>query len=184
MSYSCLKKGDARRTILIADWEKWMKSADRLYGRYIERFDNESPFAYHEVSCVGLLSNAAAIAGFLPMLEYDLKKISGADRRRRVKGRADLWFEADRRCYSLEVKKAPINFTAGGLQKRLDKANADIARIQDGECHAAAGCLIAVANDAAEIGRCDDFARSEHVDIAYKIGPAASPAFLFFKVRT
>ncbi len=183
MSFSCVKVSDARRTIVISDWQKWIKSADKIYTKFVERLDGESPFEYHEVSCVGLLSCAAAMAGYLPMLEYNIIKIGRYDRRRRSSGRADLWFETKRRCYSFEVKKTSRNLTFSYLQKRLDEANDDIKMIQKDECHIAAACLIATAADTKSVDLCHVFANSEHVDMAYSISPSDALAFLFFKVR-
>lgn len=183
MTYSCVKMHDARRTVLLADWEKWLKSADKLYLRMYQRLEGESPFDYNEMSCVGLLCSAAGIAGHLPMLEYNIVKAASHDRRFRVGGRADLWFEGNRDCYSFEMKRIDRGFSYASLSRRLQKANADIRLIQANECHVASGCLLAVASDKGSMKICNDFAASDEVDLAYKIGPKDEPAFLFFKVR-
>jgi hypothetical protein len=183
MTFKVLKIGDGRRKLLISDWETWLKSADQLYKRFVERLDGDSPFDYHEVASVGFLANAAAMAGYLPMSEYDVFKRGKSDKRVKEPGRADLWFDAGNQCYSFEFKRTRRPVTPAYLEARLDYAYEDIECVHKDEYHYAAACLVTVARDKKRIGVCEDFAQSPEVDFAYQIGPTAEPAFLFFRLK-
>lgn len=182
MSYQCLSSCDGRKRALNSDWEKWMRAANKLYYRFFERF-GESPFSYHEVSSVGFLSNAAALAGFLPMTEYEIVKRTSADRRMKGDGRADLWFEGGTRCYSFEAKKALLAATPSNLATSLNAAYDDICRIDYNEYHDAAGLLIAWVQDEYRIEHYQEFATDDFVNAAYHIGPDGKfGAYLFFRL--
>ncbi len=183
MTYKPVKIGDARRKGLIADWEAWLKNANKLYKRFFERLDGDSPFDYHEVASVGFLANAAAMAGFLPMNEYDVFKRGKSDKRTKVPGRADLWFDVGDRCYSLEFKRTLRTQTIGYLEERLTSAYEDIQCVHEDEYHYAAACLVTVARDKKRIAICEKFGASDNVDFAYKIGPSDEPAYLFFRLK-
>ena len=183
MSYECIKIGDARRTGLISDWEVWLKSADKLYRRFISRLDGDAPFDYHEVASVGFLASAAAMAGFLPINEYDVFKLGKSDKRTKVPGRADLWFDVGSRCYSIEFKRTRRPVTTAYLKQRLDHAFEDIECVHKDEYQFAAACLVTVAREPKRANICRDFANSEHVNFAYRIGPKREPAFLFFRLK-
>lgn len=167
----------------MADWENWLKSADKLYRRFVDRLDGDSPFDYHEVASVGFLASAAAMAGFLPMNEYDVVKLEKSDKRVKIPGRADLWFDVGQRCYSIEFKRTRRPVTTAYLEQRLDYAYEDIERVQKDEYHFAAACLVTVAREQKRIEVCRDFAGSGEVDFAYRIGLKKEPAFLFFKLK-
>ena len=179
MTYECIKVRDGRRKGILADWEPWLRSADELYGRFIARLDGDSPFDYHEVASVGFLANAAAMAGYLPMNEYDVFKRGKADKRTKVRGRADLWFDAGRRCYSVEFKRTRQPVTTANLQQRLGYAYRDVECVQSD----AAACLVTVAREPKRIELCQRFAKCDDVHLAYAIGPFDQPAFLFFKLK-
>lgn len=179
MSFECLKS-DGRRRGLLADWDSWMREADKLYIRFLER-TGESPFYFHEVASVGFLASSAALAGFLPVAEYEIVKRAKHDRRIKVDGRADLWFDAGERCYSFEFKRAYVAATAKNLAEVLKEAGDDIACIDREEYHYAAGGLLARVRDANRDEIYRAFADSEEVDVAYRIGPEGeNGAFLFF----
>ena len=182
MTYECLKTFDRRRTSLIADWEKCVRSADKLYARFTDRV-GDSPFDYHEVASVGFLASSAAMAGFLPMNEYDVIKRGQLDKRKKVKGRANLWMDAGNYCYSLEVKRTRRPVTALYLLQRLDQAFLDVECVQKDECHVAAACLVTVARDQKREVACRAFAEHDEVDFSYRIGPKGEPAFLYFRLK-
>lgn len=183
MTYECIKIGDARRTGLLKDWEQWLKSADELYGGFVHRLDGESPFDYHEVASVGFLAGAAAMAGYLPMNEYDVIERGKSDKRTKVSGRANLRFDVGKRCYSFEFKRTRRPITKAYLEQRLEYAHKDIDCVSEDEYHYAAACLVTVAREPRRLKACQNFANDDYVDFAYKIGPAAEPAFLFFKLK-
>jgi hypothetical protein len=183
MTFRSIKVRDGRLRGLISDWENWLIQADSLYCRFLDRV-GDSPFLYHEVASVGFLASAAAMAGFVPLAEYEIIKRGHDDKRARVDGRADLWFGSDARAYSFEFKRAVVAATAKNLQNCLTSASSDIARIQRDEYHYAAGGLIARVRDENRLEVYEAFAKSEHVDLAYAIGPAGPDgAYLFFKLR-
>lgn len=184
LSYECIRIADARRTGILSDWEAWLRRADQLYERFTDRLEGDSPFDYHEVASVGFLSNAAAMAGYLPMNEYDVFKRGRSDKRTKVPGRADLWFDTGPRCYSFEFKRTRRPATIGYLGQRLEQAFSDVNCVARDESHYAAACLLTVARDPARIETCRHFAASEMIDVAYTIGPRSEPAFLFFRLRT
>lgn len=184
MAFEELKIGDRRRKPLIADWENWLKQADKLYMRFFERLDSDSPFDYHEVASVGFLACASAMAGFLPMNEYDVFKRWKYDKRIKQRGRADLWFDAGKQCYSFEFKRTRRPVTSAYLSERLDYAYGDIECVQKDEYHYAAACLLTVAKDEKRISVCREFAQNSEVDYAYQIGPASEPGFLFFRIKS
>lgn len=183
MSYTAIKIGDRRRSGIITDWEKWLKKADKLYSRFNDRLGGDSPFDYHEVAAVGFLANAAAMAKFLPMNEYELFKLGKTDKRTKVAGRADLWFDAGSRCYSIEFKKAREPQTLANLKQRLKYAYKDISCIRNDEYHHAAACLVTVARESKRIEICESFASDEIVDFAYRIGPKNEPAYLYLMLK-
>ncbi|MBB5746583.1 hypothetical protein [Brevundimonas variabilis] len=182
MAVQVLKRGDGRRRGLIADWDLWLHHADELYLRFVERV-GESPFSYHEVACTGFLASAAAMAGFIPLAEYEIIKRAKADRRTKADGRADLWFASPERAYSFEVKRAWLAATPGNLKERLAAAADDIACIPRDEYHHAAGLLIAKVRDVHRQYTYEMVAQDGDVDLAYRIGPEGEEgAYLYFKL--
>ena len=182
MTLQVLKRGDGRRRGLIADWDHWLHHADALYMRFLDRV-GESPFTYHEVASTGFLASAAALAGFIPLAEYEVTKRGRTDRRTKVDGRADLWFAAPERAYSFELKRAWLAATTGNLRDLLDAAADDVACIPRNEYHHAAGLLIAKVRDAHRRPIYEAAAEAEMVDLAYRIGPDGEDgAYLYFKL--
>jgi hypothetical protein len=182
MSFERLKCSDGRMRGLLADWERWLIKADNLYCRFLARI-GDSPFLYHEVASVGFLASAAAMAGFIPLAEYEVVKRRAQDKRARVDGRADFWFCSDDRAYSFEFKRAHVAATPANLSETLTRAYHDIARIQRDEYHYAAGGLIARVRDEHRLETYLGFAEHDDVDLAYRIGPKGQDgAFLFFKL--
>ena len=183
MSYECLKS-DGRRRGLTGDWEAWFRAADGLYNRFLER-TGESPFYFHEVASVGFLASASALAGFIPLAEYEVIKRAHHDKRIKVDGRADLWFDAGPRCYSFEFKRAYLAVTTGNLAAVLKEANDNVACIDRDEFHYAAGAMVARVRDLERDSIYRAFADSDTVDFAYRIGPPGeNGAFVFLKLRT
>ncbi|MEM6476351.1 MAG: hypothetical protein AAF687_09310 [Pseudomonadota bacterium] len=177
-----LKLGDRRKAGLVSDWEKWLEEADGLYNKLLHRA-GYSPFYHHEVSSVGLLASAAALAGFLPMMEYEIRKKKRIDMRRKGEGRADLWFDSGPRCYSFEAKRAYVAATTSNLSAMLHEAHADAWCIDKREYHYAAGLLIAYVYEPKRTATYLAFANSDFVDLAYRIGPNGEDgAYLFFKL--
>lgn len=84
MAFEMLKRGDGRRRGLTEDWNNWLEQADDLYDRFLARV-GDSPFTYHEVASSGFLASAAALAGFIPLAEYEIIKRGKVDRRTRVR---------------------------------------------------------------------------------------------------
>lgn len=160
-----------------------MECADELYLRFHNRLDGDSPLNYHEVATVGFFASSAAMAGYLPMNEYDVFKKGKDAKRTKQRGRADLWFETGKRCYSFEFKRTRRPVTPAYLADRLDIAFNDVGCIHPDEYHYAAGCLITVASDPKRIAVCEEFARTGELDFAFRIGPLGEPAFLFFRLR-
>lgn len=182
MTLKVLKHGDGRRRGLISDWDAWMRQADALYMRFLDRV-GESPFGYHEVAATGFLASAAAMAGFIPLAEYEIIKRGKADRRTRSGGRADLWFASPERAYSFEVKRAWLAATPGNLRERLNAAADDIGCIQEDEYHYAAGLLITKVRDVHRAPTYEALAQDDAVDLAYRIGPDGEEgAYLYFKL--
>lgn len=182
MSYEILRCSDRRKHGLLSDWEQWLSKADNLYCRFLER-TGDSPFLYHEVASVGFLASAAAIAGFIPLAEYEIVKRGHADKRARVDGRADFWFASEDRAYSFEFKRARVTATSANMSDALGSAYRDIARIQRDEYHYAAGGLIARVRDEHRMDTYRAFAEKEEVDLAYRIGPEGEDgAFLYFRL--
>lgn len=180
MSFECLKACDGRKRGLLSDWEAWIRAADALYLRFLNRA-GESPFYFHEVASVGFLASAAAIAGFLPLAEYEIIKRAQHDKRVKVDGRADLWFDTGPRCYSFEFKRAWASATEQNLTEVLAEATNDIACIGREEYHYAAGGLLARVRDPHRTDVYRAFADRDEVDIAYRIGPEGEDgAFLYF----
>jgi hypothetical protein len=182
MTFECLKS-DGRRRGLASDWEAWLREADSLYGRYLERID-ASPFDFNEVSAVGFLAAAAARTGFLTLNEYEIVKTSQSDRRKKVPGRADLWMAGESRAYSFEFKRAWHSATKKNLEAIMNKARGDIDSIDRDESHYAAAVVLAYVRDEARVPRYRDFADNEHVDFAYKIGPDGERGgYLYFSLK-
>jgi hypothetical protein len=159
-------------------------NADKLYCRFLDRV-GDSPFLYHEIASVGFLASAAAMAGFTPLAEYEVIKRGRDDKRARVDGRADFWFSSEGRAYSFEFKRAYVAATERNLSNVLAGAIEDVACIQREEYHYAAGGLIARVGDKNRWNVYREFADSDKVDVAYRIGPEGQDgAFLFFKLAT
>lgn len=178
-----LQEADGRLRGLRNDWGLWLEEVEALYVRWVKRIDH-SPFEYHEVSCVGLLASAAALAGFLPMAEYEIRKSGRTDGRARFNGRADLWFEVGDRSYSFEVKRAFVAATENNLSGMLTAAVDDAIRIPQSEYRYCFGLLLAYVDDPDREPVYEAFAVSEAVDWAYRIGPKGkNGAYLFFKSK-
>lgn len=176
-----LKRCDGRLKGLLKDWDAWMTEADKLYTRFLERL-GESPFAYHEVASVGFLASAAAMAGFVPLAEYEIQKLGRHNKRTKVVGRADLWMNSGKRAYSFEFKRAYFSATQKNLTESLIAAVDDIACIHRDEYHYAAGAVLARVRDPHRLDTYNAFAFSEKVDLSYRLGPEdAEGAFLYFK---
>jgi hypothetical protein len=175
-------KGDGRRRGLVADWDAWLNKADQLYTKFLDRV-GDTPFHYHEVAAVGFLASAAALAGFIPLAEYEIIKRGRHDKRAKGDGRADLWFASDARAYSFEFKRAWLAATANNLRELLSEATGDVACIPRDEYHYAAGALITRVRDEHRLQTYLDFGTSDYVDLAYRIGPKSKDgAFLFFRL--
>jgi hypothetical protein len=182
MALRVLKVCDGRKKSLIQDWEAWLTAADNFYLRFLDRI-GVSPFYYHEVASVGFLASSAALAGFLPLNEYEIIKKGSSDKRTRGDGRADLWFDSGRRCYSFEAKRAYVAATMKNLSEIMNIAYNDIACIDRSEYHDAAAILIARVRDEHREEIYEKFAESDAVDLAYHIGPnGPDGAYLFFKL--
>lgn len=182
MAFRELKRYDGRQRGLLQDWEAWLTQADILYDRFLETV-GDSPFVYHEVASVGFLASSAAMAGFVPLAEYEVIKRGRNDKRTRVDGRADLWFSSGPRFYSFECKRAHFSATRKNLADMMSLAVKDIACIQREEYHYAAACLLARVRDAERTEIYEDFAQSDDVDFAYHIGPeGAEGAYIFFSL--
>jgi len=183
MTFRILKTGDGRQRGLISDWTAWLKMADIFHDRYLDRI-RYSPFSCHEVSCVGFLASAAAMAGFVPASEYQIEKTDKNDPKKLVNGRADLWFAAGERCYSIEAKTAYWDATPNNLSKMLCKASNDAYCIQEDEYNYAAGCLIAHVDSEERKETYEDFADSSDVDLSFHIGPeGVDGAYLYFSLK-
>jgi hypothetical protein len=175
-------KQDGRRHGLIEDWDRWLSKADKLYERFLDQV-GVSPFYFNEVASSGFLASAAAVAGFVPLSEYEIDKRSKVDRRVKVHGRADLWFSSRKRAYSFELKRAWLSATVVNLTTVLQEAVKDIKCIPKGEYHYAAAGLITRVRDAGRKSTYEAFAESGDVDLAYRIGPDGEDgAYLFFKL--
>ena len=182
MTYECIKFRDRRRKQIASDLEAWLKCADQRYSRFYDRLD-DSPFDYHEVAGVGFLASAAALAGYLPLNEYDVIKRGKSDKRTKVRGRADLWFDAGKRCYSFEFKRTKRPETVHYLNQRLGTAFDDVKCVGNDEHDYSAACLVTVPRENKRIAICETFAEEEYVDFAYRIGPAELQAYLFFQFK-
>lgn len=182
MVFEVLRRGDGRRRGLTGDWNAWLEQADALYDRFLGRV-GESPFAYHEVASSGFLASAAALAGFIPLAEYEIIKRGKVDRRTRADGRADLWFASPGRAYSFELKRALLSATLGNLAAGLHAAVDDVSCIPREEYHYAAGLLVTRVRDVEREPVYRAFAASDRVDAAYRIGPdGENGAYLFFRL--
>jgi hypothetical protein len=176
-----IKRGDLRKSGLLLDWEAWLQSADILYSRSLKAI-GYSPFEHHEVSSVGLLAAAAAMAGFTPVMEYEHPKEDRRGDWGSWNGRADLWFSSGTRSYSIEAKRAYWKATATNLEKVLVEAHSDAECVAVTEYNYAAGLLIALVVDPLRIETYTDFAEREDVSLAARIGPAGQHgAYLYFK---
>lgn len=182
MAFEMLKQSDGRRRGLIGDWNAWLEQADDLYVRFLARV-GDSPFTFHEVASSGFLASAAALAGFIPLAEYEIIKRGKLDRRTRADGRADLWFASPDRAYSFELKRALLSATFANLAAGLDAAADDVSCIPREEYHYAAGLLVTRVRDVEREPVYKAFANSGRVDAAYRIGPnGENGAYLFFRL--
>lgn len=182
MTYLCLKKKNALRGVC-ADWDEWINEAHNLYMRHLD-LGFLSPLQYHEVSATGFLAAAAARKDFLTSQEYEIVKRSQLDRRINKSGRADLWITNEKRCYSLEFKRAWNIATVKNLENTMSKAKSDISVIQRAESDYAAAGVLAFVSDAARVSVYEDFMHREVVDFAYHIGPdGENGAYIFFAIK-
>ena len=83
-------KADRRRREHLA-WETWMRTAAKMANSFYNDAGEDDPFNYGETASVGFLATAAARAGYLALPEFAVKKVSQIDRRKRGRGRSDLW---------------------------------------------------------------------------------------------
>jgi hypothetical protein len=111
------------------------------------------------------LASSAALAGFIPLAEYEIVKRGRDDQRVRADGRADLWFSSDSRAYSFEFKRAYFAATQKNLADELINATNDVACIRREEYNYAAGGLIARVRDEGRLKTYRAFAEDDKVDL-------------------
>jgi hypothetical protein len=176
--------GDGRRKALNTDWDQWMEAADDLYLRFLKRV-GVSPFWFHEVASAGFLASSAALAGFIPVAEYEITKAAADEAGVEGNGRADLWFASSTKAYSFELKRAWLAATEANLRAQMQAAYDDVARIPREEFHYASGLLVTRVRDPEREPIYEAFGQSEDVDLAWRIGPAGEDgAWLFFRLLT
>lgn len=181
MSFEVLK--DDNRRSCAADWEKWLREADKLHSRYLKEI-GDSPFTFNEISAVSFLSAAAARVGYLTLNEYSCVKKDKEDRRFKKAGRADLWLTTGPHSYSFEFKRAYYAATPKNLAKTLGTACDDINVVDKSESHSAAAVVLAYVRDEKRKENYHNFANRENVDFSYRIGPSrVGGCFLFFSIK-
>jgi hypothetical protein len=163
-----IKSSFRKNSLILSDFDQWLYEVDRLYSRYFKRF-NCSPFEFHEVSCVGMMACGAAVAGYLPQMEYEIEKNSD-QKASYDNGRADLWFQSSRACYSFEFKRAFYSSTACRLQKMLDVAKSDIKKIKIEESDYQFAVLICFVQSIKRLEIIKSFIETCDCDIVYRIG--------------
>lgn len=170
---------------MLRDFDQWMEKVDSLHSLYYKRF-GESPLSHNEVACVGLMTAAASMAGFIPIMEYQVVKQWGKDRRFRVEGRADLSVSTDDRAYSFEFKRAWFAATVGNLRSSLNAASEDANKLLDNEYTHAGGIVIAHIRDSYRIMyEYYPFIEQNFADIVYRIGNEdTGGAYIFFKMKS
>ena len=182
MAFECVKPGDKRRRGLLADWETWLTAADGLCNRFDSEWDTHV-LGQHEVSVASFLACAAARVGSLAMTEYDIDKIDPEDRRKKKRGRADLWFASDQKSYSFECKRAWYRSGHKRFDQMLQKAKQDIGCIPATESSHPAGLLVGYVSENSLEERFREYAYHDEVDIAYRIGPdGAGGGYLYFSL--
>jgi len=177
-----LKKPDGRKRTLFKELDKWFKQIDKLNQKIIDTYEI-SPFEYNEICAAGLMSNAAALSGYLPFIEYNILKKHKGQRTKKY-GRADLWFSSNNYAYSFELKRAWYRATISNLQGQLDFAYKDICKIPSDEYHYAFACVIAHVRDKDINEIYQDFSKTENVDIALRISQKENfETYLYFQLR-
>ena len=183
MALTVIKECDGRKRGLIDDWNRWLVAADQLYMRMLNE-ENIYPIAQHEVSISGFLASSAALAGFLPLMEYEtLKKDKNSVDGYR-NGRADLWFSSGHRTYSFEIKRAFYQSNINKLKSVMNLVIKDTGFIDDNEAGYFCACVMAYVSDEKYINVFEEFSRDENVTSAYRIGPSgAGCAYIYFNIE-
>lgn len=101
-------------------WPTWMNAAAKLASAFHNDAFEDDPFCYGETASVGFLATAAAKAGYLALPEFAVPKIGAKDRRRRARGRSDLWLQMKtERDWWFEFKQ---HFISRGSDRDLQRA--------------------------------------------------------------
>lgn len=180
MAFGFIGKVDPLLSDVKADWLDWLQCADLFYGRYVSYMYGHSPFGGRKAQAVEFLGNAAAIAGHVPLIGR-VVFASPVTRTPRQKSRSDVWFDNGNQGYSFKVRQTGRDLSTPYLRLSLKYVMEDTRSLGNVPQGRSSSCLIAVARDAFQYDICEDFAC--HVDIACRIGPDDTPAFLFFKLK-
>lgn len=124
-------------------WDKWLKCAAKLAGRFYDEVDGDDPFFYNETASVSLLTAAATQAGYLALAEFAARKQNALNRRRRTNGRADLWVYDSERSWAFEFKQITRGAITVELEQKM-KGAVDCAKCVGpvGADHAVAGLIV------------------------------------------
>jgi hypothetical protein len=167
----------------------WLQEGEQIVGDF-EPW-NDDPFGYNETASVGILVAAAFKAGLLALPEYVASKGVKGNRRKRRRGRCDLWVASTRISWAFEFKQMIL-----AAPPRLNTLEARLARAVDCASHVTAaeadlrvGCLIVSTYPASsgkpremlrerldEFKGCADFAAVIEPDHEY-----AAPTYFFMK---
>ncbi|WP_162792444.1 hypothetical protein [Novosphingobium sp. P6W] len=180
MAFDFVGEVDSLLQDIKSDWLDWLQCADLFYGRYVSYMFGHSPFDGRKARAVEFLGNAAAIAGHVPLLGREVPA-SPTTRMPSHKSRSDVWFDNGNQGYSFKVRQTRRDLNTPYLRLSLKYVMEDTRSLETGPRERSSSCLIAVARDETQYDICTAFAG--HVDIACRIGPDDSPAFLFFKLK-
>jgi len=132
----------------LADWELWVRQAEALYRRWLERLPDDDPFAYNETASGSVLACAATMAGGLGIADYhtEKRKVRGADPTDRWH-RGDLWIRhPGGGTWAVELKQVcPAHqsvLRAGQIEIALRNARADAWNCRRKEADHRLGCVV------------------------------------------
>lgn len=106
-------------------WVRVLKKTHDLFERYEER-TGEVPWHWGERALVSFLTAAILLQDDVALQEFATLKKNPADRRRRVRGRADLWADIQGTSFSVEAKVVTASLRVrGAANTRFLEAIAD-----------------------------------------------------------
>jgi hypothetical protein len=121
-----------RRGRALSHWKEVLTAWIATHEAFCKHVEGDAGYWYTERANTGLLAHAAWKAGYFALEEYQKSKRNISDKRKKSKGRADLWISGADFSESMEAKQKYFHLghsrNASTLDSHLDIARKDSLR--------------------------------------------------------